>query len=167
VTRWDLSRLEPDPQAFDLATSRHANIPPELGLSLLQCQDIAAGHALFQSLFDGIVQQAKPFQAAGRASTSDAGQHMNTSSGGSRGSSSAKLLTQLRADLEAGKHKGSRMWVLLRKEGALRAAECFWVIGCLSWEQLTLASILCWPYVLRLPLLAQEIAAYHEQQQQQ
>jgi len=162
LTDWDLSRLEPDPQAFDLATSKHADIPPALGLSLLQCQDIATGHALFQSLFDGLVQQTDAHLAANRASTGDSGQRGSSSRGSS---SSAEVLRNLRANLEAGERDGSRMWVLMRKEYALRAAECFWVIGCLSWEQLTLASVLCWPNVLRLPLLAQEIAAYHEQQQ--
>jgi len=160
VAGWDLSRLEPDPQAFARASSKHANIPPALGLSLLQCQDIATGHALFQSLFDGIVQQAKPFQAADRASTGGEGQH--SSSG-----SSMEPLKELQESLEAGKRNGSRMWVLMRKEYTLRAAECFWIIGCLSWEQLVKASAMCWPHALRLPLLVQEIAAYHEKQQQQ
>jgi len=137
---------------------KHADIPPALGLSLLQCQDLAAGHALFQSLFDGLVQQTDSHLAANRASTGDSGQHGS--------SSSADLLRDLHADLEAGERDGSRMWVLMRKQYTLRAVECFWVIGCLSWEQLTLANILCWPHVLRLPLLAQEIAAYHEQQQE-
>lgn len=58
----------------------------------------------------------------------------------------------------------SRMQLLLNKEYVLHIAAAAWFVGNLSWEQYARASVLVWPYPLRLALLAKAIVEYYQQQ---
>lgn len=145
---WCGFRLEPDPEGVAQDTERLPALPPLLGLTDQQLQDIAAGAALFADLLQNIVTEQQELQASERSSIDV--------------STTGDCLSRTGEKLEAQEQSAARMQALLRKDSALRTAACAWFIGCLSWEQYTTAAVLCWPYPTRVPTLALEIARYYE-----
>jgi hypothetical protein len=158
VTLMNLARMQPDPSAGEGAADKLSAIVPQLGLSQLQLQDIAAGNAVCTSLLNSLLRQHQNALAA-LADGDDSGA---TSAG-----SSADSFDSFANTLGARTHETRRLQVVLRKEMTLKAAMMCWFIGCLSWAQLTKAYVFAWPYPLRLPVLMQLIAQHYEQQQQQ
>jgi len=146
---WWGCRLQPDPEGVAQDTERLPALPPLLGLTDQQLQDIAAGTAVFADLLQKIVTEQQELQAACERSSVDL-------------STTGDCLRSTGEKLEAQQQSAARMQALLRKDSALRSAACAWFIGCLSWEQYTTAAVLCWPYPTRVSTLALKIARYYE-----
>lgn len=59
-----------------------------------------------------------------------------------------------------------RLGVVLRKEALLCVSGMAWFVGCLTWEQLAQAAVMCWPYPLQLSIWPVAVQIYNVQEQQ-
>jgi hypothetical protein len=188
---YNLATLEPDPEAGPKHAALVAALPPVLGLTDLQLQEISAGASLFTDLLSSIMREqlqqqreltadtsagiipsssssSKPCDSSSGSSSSGSSSSGSSSSGssgsGSSGSSSSGSYTPLsRRDLVGQQRSTGRMQALLRKEYCMRAAAGAWLGGCLSWQQLTKAAVMCWPHPLHMVKLMLEIARYAQE----
>jgi hypothetical protein len=174
---WDLTLFNCETSALEAdASTKHAaqlaTMPPQLGLTEQQLQEISAGMSLFKDLHNSILEERQVVHAellAQEISCRGAG-----SSDGAPGStysnSPASTATDdvdcLQHELEERQRNTSRMQVLLHKDIMLRAAAAAWFIGCLDWQQLTKAAVMSWPYLPRILSLAEAVTQYAQQQQQ-
>ena len=70
------------------------------------------------------------------------------------------------ARLEAEQQRSARLQLLMQKEYTLRMGGMAWVVGCLSWPQMSRAAVLSWPFPVRMSLLAREVQKQWDLQQQ-
>lgn len=180
VNTYNLSTLQPDPQAMQQQHNQDATLPDLLDLTDDQVQDIIAGAPVFKKLQESIVRDEQQLLRAGlgavRTTPSDSGSSHDNSSvcsthNGSRvsGSSQELSLQAILGDLEQHMRYTDRLKVLLRKDLTMRALTFAWLAGSLDWRQITKAAILCWPYVcrLRVSTFAQAVSEYAERRRLQ
>lgn len=147
---YNLSTLQADSEAGQRQAASIAGIPAALELTQQQIMEIAAGAELFKGLLQRIMQELQQLQLKVSSQSTCSGSHAS--------SGSLASLPRGQDDLETQQRDTQRLQVLLRKEYAIRAAVVAWLVGCMSWEQITLAAIMCWPYSLRLSQLVMVVA---------
>jgi hypothetical protein len=154
--------LQPDPEAEPKHAALVAALPPVLGLTEQQLQEISAGTSLFSGLLSNIMREQLQHQRELASDASD-----SSSSSGEPCDSGAASTDSTRPagcrDLAGHQRSTGRMQALLRKEYCMRAAASAWFAGCLTWQQLTKAAVMCWPYPLCTVKLALEVSRYAQQ----
>jgi len=158
----NLDTLQPDPAGSAAMAAQMGSIASRLQLTPQQQHIIATGSTLYVRMLEGIMEERQQLQlgfanAAGTSCTDCSAEGAATDT-----------FTSRHAQLEAEEQRMARLQLLMQKEYILRVGGLAWIMGCLSWPQVTQAAVLSWPFPLRMSLLAKEIAKqwYWEQQQQ-
>jgi hypothetical protein len=157
---YNVGTLQPDAEAGPKHAALVAALPPMLGLTDQQLQEISTGMSLFMSLLSSILREQLQHQ---RELSSDTSGAAGSSSGPCDSSSTHSSFTHSHRDLAGHQRSTGRMQALLRKEYCMRTAAGAWFAGCLTWQQLAKATVMCWPYPLRMVKLALEISKYAQQ----
>jgi len=164
----NLETMEADVEGANAQAATTAALIDKISLSPQQQHVIATGCSMYMQLLGSVMQERQRLQlqfaaAQGTSEGSSAGSNSSCSS------SSKTLLTDQfegrQQLLEAQQKQVARLQLLMQKEFILRMAGMTWFIGCLSWQQIAKATVLCWPYTLRPSLLAREIWKHAEKQQ--
>lgn len=152
----NLHTLAPDIEGATRQAALTATLIDKLNLTQQQLHTIATGSALYMQMLTSIVQERQCLQSKFAADSTQGGSSTTSSSASSSRTDLARL-EQRQQRLEAQQKQAARLQLLIRKEMLLRMAGMTWFLGCLSVQQVAKACVLCWPFTLRLSLLAQEI----------
>jgi len=159
VTFINLETLQHDAAAASShLVSQAAVVVPTLGLTEQQQEVITVGMHLYYDLVAVIHQERQDLQTQMAAVEADRthGQAGATVSAGSQAGPMDNLSARC---LQLRKEEAliSRLKQLLHKEYLLRMAMLGWFVGTLSYEQLSHAAVMCWPYAMRPLFWATEI----------
>lgn len=182
----NLETLQPDEEGATQRAAKTGALIDRLDLSQQQRRNIAIGASVYLPLINSVVHErqrlqsqfaAAPDGCGGGGDGSSSGGGGGASAGSGSSSSSRAMSTQggctaedlfseeRQQLLQAQERQADRLTQLMHKEFYLRMAGLSQFIGALSWAQIAKASVLCWPYCLRVPLLMLEICKREEEAQ--
>lgn len=169
----NMQSMEADVEGAVRQAGKVASLIDKLELTQQQQHVIATGSSMYMRLLCSVSQERQRLQAQVAAMDKEApAAAVGSSTSGSRpddtNDSTSTTLRELEAleirpeVLEKQQQQVARLQLVLQKEFFMRMAGMTWFVGCLSWQQLSKAVVLSWPYAMRPLLLAQAIQRRHE-----
>jgi len=180
---FNLETLSEDPEGAIQHEAVIESRIAQLQLSLQQQEAIAVGADLYRQRMRGILVSRQRVQTSlgSMASSNPTLAQNSDSTVGSCGSSMRgppneemcsnnqqppHSLHERRQQMQATEQHVEQLGMLLREESQLRVITWGWLIGCLSWRQLTALGTICWPFAARPAVFARAVhAQWHKQMQ--